>query len=156
MEGLGQLYDAPDLLAPPAYIRVIDFYAALLKTALTAPPAEKRAIVDSVAADLSLKLDFATAAPQLAGQPPMQVDVRVFTRRFNQQIDGYQISWNPQLYSGQEPMFTFLNLTSPATGTLPPGRYTMLVVKDHVVVSRETEQIGLGGERSIDVVAPLP
>jgi hypothetical protein len=154
---LGSLYGRPDVKVAPEYVRSLEVNAELLRKSKgeRVSVEERSAIIADVAADLSFMSDFALSVPQLGGLPPTTVQVTVVTTKSNSRVDGYQIAWNKLRYPSQHPLFSFDKPTSPSEGLLAPGRYIMLVIKAGQPVLSLPKEIGLRGQRRVDVVQPL-
>ena len=137
-----------------AFARSISYNATLLTEAQRASPAQATLILGEVADDLRIKR--ASAASMGASTSfPGRVTVMVTTVRGANAVNGYEITLNPVLWRGQEPMYRLTSL-SPATGTVPPGRYEVSALKNGAVANRNIYRIGLDADDVIKIQLPVP
>lgn len=136
------------------YVQSLDHDAQLLQAALDASEPERDAILADVAEDLEIKRSAGNGMG--AGSSfPGRISIRVTTRRGVDAVPGYVIGLNPMRWRGQQPMFR-LPLLSPASGSVPPGRYEVIALRDGQTVARDIVRIGLAAEDTMEIDLPVP
>ena len=118
----------------------------------------RRAILEEVSADLSLKAKFAGSGFGLGGGFPALVKVTVETVRQGKKEDGLWVRANPRRYGvNSDPMFVFNSATSPTTTNLPPGLFVLWVeTADHHVIASQPVEIGAANKDSELIRFSLP
>lgn len=136
------------------YVRSLDHDTQLLEAALDSSGPERDAILADVAEDLEIKRSAGNGMG--AGSSfPGRVSIRVTTRRGVDAVPGYVIGLNPMRWRGQQPMFR-LPILSPASGSVPPGRYEVIALRDGRPVARDIVRIGLAAEDTMEIDLPVP
>jgi hypothetical protein len=136
------------------FARSIGYDAELLARAVEAGNPEAASIIGDVALDLRVKRSAGSGMG--AGSAfPGRVSVRVVTLRMGKSAPGYVIGLNPVGWSGREPMFRLPKL-SPASGSVPPGRYEVSARAGGSTVARDIVRIGLAAEDDVAIELPVP
>ena len=151
-------FSASGTLLPGAYARSLQYQAdELAAAARMGAGVEAEGQIREVAADIALKVGFARSAGFGFGGPPQTlVNVTVETANEHGKIDGLLVRCSPRRYRDEKPMFAFTNPSSPTSHPLPPGRFTMMAIRDGKEVARQDVEIGLQGQREAKVVLLIP
>lgn len=139
---------------PQSFCRSLAALGSILSKAITNAPSNTP-IIESVADDLNLKVDFLSKNLALT-TPRYEIAVTVSTKLNGADVSGYMVSANPLLYDGStEPLFAFPKLSSPTTMALPPGKYVIAASQGAQINCRRQLDVGLSGERDLSTDCPL-
>lgn len=129
----------------------------LLKIAVANPNANYApAAVQAAANDLALKASFSQIHANSPGVNP-SITVKVYTRKNGNTLNDYDVHCNSLLYSYADMnQYPFPNQTSPATRSLPPGFFTLIILKQDREVATQTIELGDDGKTTLDVDVEVP
>jgi hypothetical protein len=138
------------------YARSLNHDADLISMAAEADdPAEGARILSDAQTDLSIKTSF-QANSGVSSRFNGRVTITVKTKRSGAVVNGYAIEMNPVRYAEDEPFIRFPNLSSPAQGQAPPGRYEVKALLNNKLVTQQVIDVGLQAEDlvSLDISVP--
>ncbi|WP_332862025.1 hypothetical protein [Janthinobacterium svalbardensis] len=138
------------------YARTLLFDADLLRAATKeTDAAAAREMLTQVDADLKIKAS-ATAGMGMASRFNGRVVVNVVTLRSGQVVPDLVIILNPLAYKGTTPFIRFKKLSSPSSGSAPPGRYRLITMQSGEQRSTEVVDIGLDAQDDITLEVQVP
>jgi len=70
------------------------------------------------------------------------IDVTVKVMRGDRQINGYNITANPEFWENSKPMYTFNKQSSPTTDNMQPGEYVFFASKKGSVSQKKNGTVG--------------
>jgi hypothetical protein len=155
IQDITKRFDATKI--PNAYAQTLSFDAQLLQSALGPENrSNEKKILETVRDDLELKIRYESAVSGAGDAFRGKVTVSVRTKRGSEEQAGFIVSANPRRWASAQAMFP-LGVSSPATGSLPPGIYQITVSNPGgILVTTQDVSIGLSGNDSEDVVMLLP
>jgi len=159
LKQLTQVYsESPSIHAD--YLKSLIADRKTLESAQDAPATEAAASIAIVAADLNAKAKYSVIQSRSGGFADVlgsEISLSVISVRDGSSVNGYDVLCNPRRFAdSSDSMYPFGDQTSPATRTLPPGVFTIKLLKaGHVVASKDVE-LGSDGKTSSTVTISVP
>lgn len=141
------------------YLASLEADKEVLYRAVSSPSSPSDAAdVRFVANDLSTKLTYARAqSGEFTDVLGDNIALHVITEHGGRPVNGYDVQCNPRRFArSSSSLFPFADETSPATRMLPPGIFTVDIVKNGRTVAHKDVELGLDGKATETLVVDVP